>query len=579
MIGKTIDDFTILDKLGEGAFGEVYLAQQNSLNREVALKIFQLTKNKEQANIEDLISEAKKAASIQHVNIVNIYSVGQTEDVYYIAMEYINGLTLNSEISKRNIPTENILNIALQLCEGLQAILTKEIIHRDIKPENIILTSDNVVKITDFGTAQNLQQSEKKEECIGTPHFMSPEQFAGKNIDFRSDIYSLGATIYFLFTGQYLFQGDSIDELAFKHQRLPAQSPHKYQESISEEICHFLGKMIQKKPENRYSSYGNIIADIRAIKDKKDTIFANKDDAKKAFLTTHATEKNFSSIFSSIFAIKTNSKKEISKNNIIVVSRLETKTQLSNVSLVASISELLVNLKNASFVVFDSNYLRSRIVDFFNSMRKNYPEVNVVILTNNSAEKNKSFVSYDKYEELLRSLLFEHISDKKYLTIQEIKLPLILTIAKLGNWTANLIVTSENDSGLVKILKGKIIDVQYKNLSQDQALEELSKNGFSWSIENKTLSFEKKEIQKVPENAEPEDLFDILANKLEKKINKGMEFKNVPEKENQKKPNKDVYKEKNEKNEKNEKIEEKKEIDDLFEYLANKVEKELDKKK
>lgn len=276
MIAEVIDDFTIIRPLGSGGMGNVYIAFQKSLEREVALKL--IDKSQISNATQRFVREAKIAASIQHQNIVNIYAIGEQDNLIYIAMEYVPGKTLHDLLEKQGHLKEKYLwDLTVQICKGLQAASEANVIHRDIKPSNILVKSNQQIKITDFGISTRINEKVKltsNDVVLGTPSYMSPEQISGKEIDFRSDIYSLGATLYHLLTGKVLFVGSPIDIL-MQHKTALIELPMSIVPNLSTSSCAILGKMLAKQPEDRYQHYQDIISDVEAFLANKPLLFAD----------------------------------------------------------------------------------------------------------------------------------------------------------------------------------------------------------------------------------------------------------------------------------------------------------------
>ncbi|BBM83837.1 serine/threonine-protein kinase [Candidatus Uabimicrobium amorphum] len=302
MIHRTFDDFTILKLLGAGNMGEVYLAQQNSLARQVAIKIMTKHPSNSNENFERFMREARIAASLHHPNITAVYAVGSQNNFAYIAMEYIDGTSLDEYINKKLMPQEEALKILLQLCEGLNTALKGNIIHRDIKPANIIIDKNNNIKITDFGLSKRTDGGmdiTKTGMILGSPGYMSPEQAIGKKVDFRADIYSLGATFYQMLTQRMPFSADTIADMIYKHRFEKVNSPRNFNPNLDDEVCFIIAKMLRKEPEQRYQSYEEIIGDIEAFFVNKNVMSTGKIDAKEIYNNFRMKKRGFSSMFSS----------------------------------------------------------------------------------------------------------------------------------------------------------------------------------------------------------------------------------------------------------------------------------------
>jgi len=191
MIGQTISHYKIIEKLGEGGMGIIYKAEDIKLERTVALKVLPESFTRDEESKRRFILEAQAASSLQHNNICTIHEIDETDDgEFFIAMDYYEGETLKSKISKELISLDEVINITTQIAEGLHTAHEKGIIHRDIKPANIFITKENVVKILDFGLAKKIDRTQftRRDVKFGTTEYMSPEQIKGEKVDHRTDI-------------------------------------------------------------------------------------------------------------------------------------------------------------------------------------------------------------------------------------------------------------------------------------------------------------------------------------------------------------------------------------------------------
>src|SRR5690349_12755450 len=230
--------YEILGELGRGGMGVVYRAKDPSIGRIVAVKTIQLSAEGTGLSHAELVerfqTEARAAGLLTHPNIVVIYDVGESDGVYYITMELVNGKSLQSLLdSGEKFPIRRLLRITEQICSALQFAHDHRVVHRDIKPANVMLTGEDFVKITDFGTAQVLQYGAAHHSSpIGTPGYMSPEQIKGKAADGRTDIFSLGVMLYQLTTGQKPFRGQDIASILYQILNEVPVPPHKLDPSI-----------------------------------------------------------------------------------------------------------------------------------------------------------------------------------------------------------------------------------------------------------------------------------------------------------------------------------------------------------
>ncbi|WP_291634857.1 Stk1 family PASTA domain-containing Ser/Thr kinase [Clostridium sp.] len=270
MIGTLLlNRYELLEIIGEGGMGIVYKAKCHLLNRFVAIKILK----KELSSDEDFVSRFKRegtsAASLSHANIVNVHDVGTDNHTNFIVMEYINGKTLKQLIKENVRLTSQItLEISLQIAKALQCAHKNNIIHRDIKPDNIMITEDNIVKVTDFGIAKvaDSRTMTNSSKVVGTAHYFSPEQAKGNVVDCRTDIYSLGIVMYEMVTGKVPYNADSAISIAMMHIQEPVIPPKEIIEGIPENVNQVILKAMEKSPIKRYqtaSEMGDIIELIK----------------------------------------------------------------------------------------------------------------------------------------------------------------------------------------------------------------------------------------------------------------------------------------------------------------------------
>lgn len=218
--------YELIRKIGGGGMAVVYLAYDTSLDRQVAIKLLREEYVDDPDFIRQFQKEAKAVARLSHQNIVNIYDFGESDGVTYLVMEYVEGSTLKEIIAQYGpLPISQVIDYSVQLCYGLAQAHSQQIVHKDIKPHNIMIDRNHVVKITDFGIAQamnNLTITHNK-GILGSAHYFSPEQARGERVDFESDIYSLGVVMYEMVTGKVPFTGDNPVSVALKHmQEQPA---------------------------------------------------------------------------------------------------------------------------------------------------------------------------------------------------------------------------------------------------------------------------------------------------------------------------------------------------------------------
>jgi len=255
--------YRILGKLGSGGMGIVYKAQDGVLDRVVAFKVLpQALKESPQA-LKNFLREAKHAAQLNHPNIVTVYDAGEQAGVYYIAMEYVDGSTLKQIVRQRGaIAPGGVVNVLAQMCEALAYAHEKGIVHRDVKTANAMWTRERKAKIMDFGLARALEELRNQATVVsGTPYYMSPEQTLGRAVDHRTDLYSLGVTLFELLTGTLPFRDGN---LPYHHVHTPPPDPRESNPRIPELLAQIVLRCLQKDPEARYSSAREILAELKA---------------------------------------------------------------------------------------------------------------------------------------------------------------------------------------------------------------------------------------------------------------------------------------------------------------------------
>lgn len=277
MIGMLLGNrYEIIEKIGGGGMAVVYKAKCNLLNRYVAVKILRTEFTNDRDFINKFKGESRAAASLSHPNIVNIYDVGESEDIYYIVMEYVKGKTLKELIKEEGPMTVNsIIDYTKQIAYALQHAHHNHIIHRDIKPHNILVTGDNRAKVTDFGIAVAATSSTitNAGSVIGSVHYFSPEQARGGYTDEKSDLYSLGIVMYEMATGRVPFEGESPITVALKHIQEKPATPSTINPSVSKALEDIILKLMQKEQSSRYQNAASLIEDLNKL--KNNTLSAN----------------------------------------------------------------------------------------------------------------------------------------------------------------------------------------------------------------------------------------------------------------------------------------------------------------
>ncbi len=270
-INRIIGGCQILERIAKGGMGVVYKAKQLNLGRTVALKILSEDLSSDATFVKRFVNEARSAAELNHGNLIHINDVGEVNGVYYFSMEYVEGMTLSAYLKERKIiGMVQVAEIAYQVSQALRHAHSKNVIHRDIKPDNIMITTDGVVKLADLGLAKRKRQGEsditQAGTIMGTPYYMAPEQAKDfSKVDERSDIYSLGVTVYRMLTGRVPFEGKSPLEVmlnASKEQAVPVRS---LRPEVPEAFEAAVARMMAKDPEDRYQNITEVMEAMGGI--------------------------------------------------------------------------------------------------------------------------------------------------------------------------------------------------------------------------------------------------------------------------------------------------------------------------
>lgn len=257
--------YEILGRVGSGGMADVYKGKDHKLNRFVAIKVLKSDYRTDEVFIKKFLSEAQAAAGLMHPNVVNVYDVGQDRGLYYMVMELVEGITLKDYIEKKGkLSPKETVSISIQMVTGLQAAHNQHIVHRDIKPQNIIISKDGKVKVTDFGIARATTSTQTiSTSVMGSVHYTSPEQARGGVVDQKSDIYSVGITMYEMVTGHVPFDGDSTVSVALKHLQEEITSPADEVPDLPYSLECIIMKCTQKNPAMRYHDCASLLLDLK----------------------------------------------------------------------------------------------------------------------------------------------------------------------------------------------------------------------------------------------------------------------------------------------------------------------------
>ncbi len=256
--------YEILERIGSGGMSDVYKARDDKLNRFVAIKFLKPEFCEDKNFVKNFQIEAQSAAALLHPNVVGVYDVNQADGIYYIVMEYVDGITLKKYIDRNGkLPVKEATSIAIQIAQGIDAAHNAHIVHRDIKPQNVLISREGKIKVTDFGIARTTTANTISSDILGSVQYISPEQARGGQVDNRTDIYSFGIVYYEMVTGQLPFDGDSTVSIALKHIQENVPLVSDVVPGIPNSVSRIIEKCTQRKPDRRYQKVTSLLSDLK----------------------------------------------------------------------------------------------------------------------------------------------------------------------------------------------------------------------------------------------------------------------------------------------------------------------------
>ncbi len=358
---KINDRYQIIRTLGEGGMANVYLAYDTILDRNVAVKILRGDLSSDEKFVRRFQREALSASSLSHPNIVEMYDVGEDDGQYYLVMEYVEGKTLKQLLKKRgSLTITEVMDIMLQLTDGMAHAHDSYIIHRDIKPQNIMILENGMIKITDFGIAMALNSTQltQTNSVLGSVHYLPPEQANGKGSTIKSDIYSMGILMYELLTGAIPYKGDSPVEIALKHLKEPLPSIKKILPTLPQSIENIILKSTAKNPKNRYNDAREMYEDIKTALDD-----SRASDSRYVYKYSENDLEDTKVLEDTIKAIEKKEKEEDSKKEEIMekTEKLENKKQNKLLIILVSVFTGLILITTVSMFVYFGSFRNKNV--------------------------------------------------------------------------------------------------------------------------------------------------------------------------------------------------------------------------
>ncbi|MFM8232072.1 MAG: protein kinase domain-containing protein [Chthoniobacterales bacterium] len=267
---RIFNNFELVELIGEGGMGSVFKAYDHTLGRMVALKVLRREMSAREDERAKLEQEARVTASVNHPHVVRVYSFGEADGQFYLAMELVEKGSLDDLMGiQTRVSEAQVLDIGVQIAQGLEAAAEKGLIHRDVKPGNILFADAHTAKIVDFGLARVLEdEAEARGEIWGTPYYIAPERLNYEPEDFRSDIYSLGGTLFHAIAGRPPFEAESASLVALKQIKSQPVSLEAFAPDVASETAYVINRMLEKDPENRYADYGELVEHLEFARSK-----------------------------------------------------------------------------------------------------------------------------------------------------------------------------------------------------------------------------------------------------------------------------------------------------------------------
>lgn len=476
LVGITLGGrYDMLEKIGAGGMATVYKAKDTLLNRFVAIKILRESLDDEKSVVSSFIKEAQSSASLVHNNIVSVYDVGEEDELNYMVMEYVDGITLKEYIKENGaLPWQEACDFAIQIGQGINEAHSISIIHRDIKPQNILMTKDKTLKVTDFGIARAMagETTVVGGSALGSVHYISPEQARGGFTDVRSDIYSLGIVLYEMLTGKVPFDGDTAVSVALMHLEKEPVNVKCVNMDIPTDLAYVTMKAIAKEPGNRYQNVQELVNDLHAV--LADEPLPSREEKYRSSLAESEQEEIAGDDYEDDYDIDIldyNDEQEVYEEELPARGRTKRKTEVKKktkkqkkedrIAVVLAISTIVVLALLALAVYFGVNMSKESIVPDFTNMT-------IEQATAKAQEEGLRIadeIEYSLSDTVAENCVISQDPEPKKVVKKNTEIKLVVSIGSSGgNISAPNVVNVPFDDAVAKILEAGL---NYTVVEQD----------------------------------------------------------------------------------------------------------------
>ena len=479
--------YEIIKRIGGGGMSEVYKAKCHKLNRYVAIKVLKEEFGKDANFVKKFNIEAQAAAGLSHPNIVNIYDVVNENNMHFIVMELIEGITLKDYIaSKGMLDIKEAINIALQVAKGLECAHERNIVHRDVKPQNIIISVDGTVKVADFGIAKATTEETINAFALGSVHYISPEQAKGTYTDIRSDIYSLGVSLYEMISGRVPFNGENAVAVALAHVEEVVTPPSIYNSKISPELETIVLKCMQKSPDRRYQNLKELIRELQNLLIQRNDTSAEVDSQTRMIDKSDIVSINSIRRDNAVPLNRTDDSyvEEREEDEVKDKKKKKTATKDKDVDKEDKKMDSIMTALGAGIAVIIVVVILFFIIRFsgWTPFPKNEESKNIISTENSSAESETSVKADVEVPNIME--LPQEVAKTR---LESLSLKMAVASSKYDNEISKDYIISQNPYPKAKVSKGDTVEVVISLGKEPIDLSKLNLSGISTEAATKIL--------------------------------------------------------------------------------------------